>query len=150
MRPGEEALFEEFLMYTEIEVNSDYMLYSMFHALLFSCSNLRLDFRRDVLEFIVNDKLVHGIVLVCIKPLSYLLMVPHLALATKNIAKKSGITRTLMGRYRQLPDAMGNNQKLVGHSLHASINTPIQGGAADVTMMAMIKINESEKLKKLG
>jgi DNA polymerase-1 len=69
---------------------------------------------------------------------------------TKNIAKKSGITRTLMGRYRQLPDAMGKNQKLVGHSLRASINTPIQGGAADVAMMAMIKINESEKLKKLG
>ena len=72
MRPGEEALFEEFLMYTEIEVNSDYTLYSMFHALLFSCSNLSFDFRRDVLEFKVNDKLVHGIVLVCIKPLSYI------------------------------------------------------------------------------
>jgi len=69
---------------------------------------------------------------------------------TKETAKKEGITRTLMGRYRQLPDAMGRNQKLVGHSLRASINTPIQGGAADVAMMAMIKINSSEKLKKLG
>ena len=69
---------------------------------------------------------------------------------TKEIAKQEGITRTLMGRYRQLPDATGRNQKLVGHSLRASINTPIQGGAADVAMMAMIKINDSEKLKKLG
>lgn len=69
---------------------------------------------------------------------------------TKNIAKKEGITRTLMGRYRQLPDATGRNPKLVGHSLRASINTPIQGGAADVAMMAMIKINESPKLKQLG
>ena len=55
-----------------------------------------------------------------------------------------------MGRYRQLPDAMGRNMKLVGHSERASINTPIQGGAADVAMMAMNKINDSEKLKRLG
>jgi DNA polymerase-1 len=69
---------------------------------------------------------------------------------TMKIAKKYGITRTLMGRYRQLPDAMGRNMKLASHSLRASINTPIQGGAADIAMMAMIKINDSEKLKKLG
>jgi DNA polymerase-1 len=69
---------------------------------------------------------------------------------TKAIAKQKGYTRTLMGRYRDLPQAMGTNQKLVGHALRASINTPIQGGAADVAMMAMNKINESEKLRKLG
>lgn len=69
---------------------------------------------------------------------------------TKAKARKEGITRTLMGRYRMLPDAMGRNRKLIGHAERASINTPIQGGAADVAMMAMNKINESEKLKKLG
>ena len=56
-----------------------------------------------------------------------------------------------MGRYRQLPFAMeGNSRKMVGHAERASINTPIQGGAADVAMMAMNKINASEKLKRLG
>jgi hypothetical protein len=69
---------------------------------------------------------------------------------TKKYARTHGLTRTLMGRYRQLPDATGNNRKLIGHSERASINTPIQGGAADVAMMAMIKINDSEKLKRLG
>jgi len=69
---------------------------------------------------------------------------------TKAYARKHGVTRTLMGRYRQLPDAKGQNPKLLGHSERASINTPIQGGAADVAMMAMIKINNSEKLKRLG
>ena len=69
---------------------------------------------------------------------------------TKQTAKKEGITRTLMGRYRDIPEAMGKNQKLVGHALRASINTPIQGGAADVAMSAMIKINNSPVLKKLG
>ena len=70
--------------------------------------------------------------------------------STKEFAKQKGVTRTLMGRYRQLPHAKGRNMKLVGHALRASINTPIQGGAADVAMMAMIKINTEERLKRLG
>ncbi|KAL3791438.1 hypothetical protein HJC23_011494 [Cyclotella cryptica] len=72
-------------------------------------------------------------------------------LQTKATAKKHGITRTLMGRYRHLPNAtkMGD-KKLLGHAERASINTPIQGGAADVAMMAMLKINNSELLKNLG
>lgn len=65
---------------------------------------------------------------------------------TKQYAKERGITRTLMGRYRQLP----MERKLFGHSQRASINTPIQGGAADIAMMAMNKINKSEKLQRLG
>lgn len=70
---------------------------------------------------------------------------------TKEVAKKCGITRTLMGRYRHLPHAKDkNNKKSLGHALRASINTPIQGGAADVAMMAMLKINNSELLKRLG
>ena len=40
--------------------------------------------------------------------------------------------------------------KMLGHGLRASINTPIQGGAADVAMMAMLKINNSELLKRFG
>jgi len=68
----------------------------------------------------------------------------------KAIARKEGITRTLMGRYRQLPEALGGNRKMLGHAERASINTPIQGGAADIAMMAMNKINDSEKLQKLG
>mmetsp|Transcript_15877 Transcript_15877/g.43921 ORF Transcript_15877/g.43921 Transcript_15877/m.43921 type:complete len:1174 (+) Transcript_15877:74-3595(+) len=69
---------------------------------------------------------------------------------TKAYARTFGLTRTLMGRYRQLPEATGRNKRFVGHAERASINTPIQGGAADVAMMAMVKINKSEKLKRLG
>ncbi|KAG7362751.1 DNA polymerase I [Nitzschia inconspicua] len=69
---------------------------------------------------------------------------------TKRYARKLGLTRTLMGRYRQIPEAMGNNKKLIGHAERASINTPIQGGAADVAMMAMNKINRNGTLKRLG
>ncbi|KAL7537981.1 hypothetical protein ACHAXR_008194 [Thalassiosira sp. AJA248-18] len=70
---------------------------------------------------------------------------------TKKTAQAHGLTRTLMGRYRHLPHARkGNSMKALGHALRASINTPIQGGAADVAMMAMIKINNSPLLKQLG
>lgn len=55
-----------------------------------------------------------------------------------------------MGRYRQLPEALSGNRRLIGHAERASINTPIQGGAADVAMMAMNKINNSKKLQRLG
>jgi DNA polymerase-1 len=68
----------------------------------------------------------------------------------KATAKRVGYTRTLMGRYRQIPEAMMANRKLAGQGERASINTPIQGGAADIAMMAMNKINDSQKLKDLG
>lgn len=69
---------------------------------------------------------------------------------TKKYAKEYGVTRTLMGRYRQLPFAKGGTMMQAGHAERASINTPIQGGAADIAMMAMNKINDSPKLKALG
>jgi DNA polymerase I len=69
---------------------------------------------------------------------------------TKKWARKFGFTRTLMGRYRQIPEATGSIKRLIGHGERASINTPIQGGAADVAMMAMNKINGNETLRRLG
>jgi DNA polymerase I len=70
---------------------------------------------------------------------------------TKLYAKEYGITRTIMGRYRQLPFGKSSEaRKLFGRSQRASINTPIQGGAADIAMMAMNKINQSVKLQRLG
>jgi DNA polymerase-1 len=49
-----------------------------------------------------------------------------------------------------LEDAKLSRGPAVGHALRAAINTPIQGSAADVVMMAMIKLWKSEVLKKLG
>jgi len=65
-------------------------------------------------------------------------------------AKRTGYTTTLMGRRRNLPDILEKNRALQGRGARAAINTPIQGSAADVVMMAMLKIAESETLEDLG
>lgn len=70
-------------------------------------------------------------------------------------ARLFGYTRTLMGRYRRLPDAMlASNaiaaKKAKAHAERAAINTPIQGAAADVVMQAMIRIHQNPRLRELG
>lgn len=36
------------------------------------------------------------------------------------------------------------------HALRAAINTPIQGGAADIVMAAMVKIHKDDQLRDMG
>ena len=39
---------------------------------------------------------------------------------------------------------------MLGHGLRAAINTPIQGGAADIVVAAMVKLHKDEKIRELG
>ena len=78
---------------------------------------------------------------------------------TQEHARRFGFVRTIMGRYRRLPEAVPRidekgrlvkNQPFnIGHAMRASINTPIQGSAADIVMMAMLSLWKSQKLKDL-
>jgi DNA polymerase I len=68
---------------------------------------------------------------------------------TQAMAKRDGYVRTIMGRRRILKEA-NSHGPAGGHALRAAINTPIQGSAADVVMMAMIQLSRSEELKKIG
>jgi DNA polymerase-1 len=68
---------------------------------------------------------------------------------TRQLARTKGFVRTMMGRYRQLPDAKFRDGRS-SHALRAAINTPIQGSAADVVMMAMLKLEASPLLRQLG
>lgn len=65
-------------------------------------------------------------------------------------AEEKGKVSTLLGRHRNLPDASHKDEGRRQHALRASINTPIQGGAADVAMLAMIQIARCPRLKELG
>lgn len=65
-------------------------------------------------------------------------------------ARKTGYTKTLLGRYRKLVDISGKSRDRQGHAERAAINTPLQGGAADVVICAMNKLYKNQKLKELG
>jgi DNA polymerase I len=67
----------------------------------------------------------------------------------KALAVDKAFTQTLIGRYRNLRKIIQEGRTF-NHALRASINTPIQGGAADVVIAAMVKLHKNEKLKNLG
>ena len=65
-------------------------------------------------------------------------------------AAEKGKVSTLLGRHRNLPEASSSDEARRQHALRASINTPIQGGAADIAMLAMLQIHRCPRLRELG
>eukprot|EP01130_Rhizamoeba_saxonica_P017517 TRINITY_DN8511_c0_g1_i1.p1 TRINITY_DN8511_c0_g1~~TRINITY_DN8511_c0_g1_i1.p1 ORF type:complete len:1104 (+),score=277.35 TRINITY_DN8511_c0_g1_i1:11-3322(+) len=65
-------------------------------------------------------------------------------------AKLTGWTRTLCGRYRELPEINNESERIASHHERAAINTPLQGGAADIMVACMVKLYNDEYLKELG
>ncbi|RPJ32351.1 MAG: DNA polymerase I, partial [Verrucomicrobiaceae bacterium] len=55
-------------------------------------------------------------------------------------ARERGYVETLSGRRRYFPDLNSANQNIRGNAERAAINTPIQGTAADMIKLAMIRI----------
>lgn len=55
-------------------------------------------------------------------------------------ARKKGYVQTLLGRRRYLPDINSRNKNIRSFAERNAINAPIQGTAADIIKMAMIKI----------
>jgi DNA polymerase-1 len=64
---------------------------------------------------------------------------------TINFAKEHGYVQTLMGRKRWLRDINSANFTVRGFAERNAINSPIQGTAADMIKLAMIKIDEELK-----
>ena len=65
-------------------------------------------------------------------------------------AKMNGYVETIFGRKRYLSDINSQNSVVRGYAERNAINTPIQGSAADIIKIAMVKIHQrliSEKLK---
>ena len=67
---------------------------------------------------------------------------------TINFCKANGYVETLMGRKRWLKDINSSNFTVRGYAERNAINSPIQGTAADMIKLAMIKIHE--EFKKQG
>ncbi|HAO04917.1 MAG TPA: DNA polymerase I, partial [Chitinophagaceae bacterium] len=65
-----------------------------------------------------------------------------------NFAKENGYVQTLMGRKRWLKDINSANFTVRGFAERNAINSPIQGTAADMIKMAMIKIDDAFKKNK--
>jgi len=62
-------------------------------------------------------------------------------------ARREGYVSTLLGRRRYLPDINSRNQNVRGNAERQAINMPIQGTAADMIKIAMVRI--SSKIKSL-
>ncbi|TCO23324.1 DNA polymerase I [Kribbella steppae] len=58
-------------------------------------------------------------------------------------AGKSGYTETILGRRRYLPDLTSDNRQRREMAERMALNAPIQGSAADVIKMAMLKVDAS-------
>ena len=65
------------------------------------------------------------------------------------MARENGYVETMFGRRRYLPDILSRNAVVRGNAERNAINTPIQGSAADVIKIAMIRIQETMDREQL-
>ncbi len=59
------------------------------------------------------------------------------------LARQSGESRTLYGRLRAMPEIAARNPSLRMAAERTAINTPIQGTAADIVKIAMIRVHDA-------
>jgi DNA polymerase-1 len=64
-------------------------------------------------------------------------------------ARDQGFVTTIMGRKRQLPEIRSENPVVRGNAERNAINSPIQGSAADIIKIAMIRIEHELRRNKL-
>ncbi|WP_147820394.1 DNA polymerase I [Salidesulfovibrio onnuriiensis] len=65
-------------------------------------------------------------------------------------ATRQGYVTTLAGRRRLLPDLHSRNNQVISQARRQAINTVIQGSAADIIKMAMIRVHDDAELRSLG
>jgi DNA polymerase-1 len=68
--------------------------------------------------------------------------ISYYMLAIKEQARSQGWVATLLGRKRQIPELRAANPALRGAGERMAINMPIQGTAADIQKIAMIRVAE--------
>ena len=68
--------------------------------------------------------------------------ISYYMLAIKEQARTQGYVTTLLGRKRQIPELSARNPTLRAAGERMAINMPIQGTAADIVKIAMIRLDE--------
>jgi DNA polymerase-1 len=63
--------------------------------------------------------------------------------------KKTGLVRTLFGRLRPIPDINSRNPSARGFAERTAVNTPLQGTAADLIKLAMVRIDSELSRRRM-
>jgi DNA polymerase-1 len=69
--------------------------------------------------------------------------------ATLEQVRREGAVRTYFGRVRPIPDIQSRNPNQRGFAERTAINTPLQGTAADLIKIAMLRIDAAMQTRKL-
>lgn len=69
---------------------------------------------------------------------------------TKARCKEDLFVQTISGRFRRLPDILSTLKGISAMAERQSVNSIIQGSAADITGQAMLKCEHDEELRMLG
>ena len=64
-------------------------------------------------------------------------------------ARRDGYVTTLFGRRRNLPELKSSNFNIRSFGERVALNTPIQGTAADIIKLAMLRVDEALKKNRL-
>ncbi|HET8676282.1 MAG TPA: DNA polymerase I [Blastocatellia bacterium] len=64
--------------------------------------------------------------------------------------RETGVVRTVFGRIRPIPDINNRNHNLRARAEREAINAPLQGTAADLVKMAMIRVYNRLRREQLG
>jgi len=68
--------------------------------------------------------------------------IAYYMLHMKELAREQGYVETLLGRRRWIPELQSRNAQLRGAGERMAINMPIQGTAADIMKIALIRLHE--------
>ncbi len=60
---------------------------------------------------------------------------------TLEVVRREGAVRTYFGRVRPIPDIQSRNPNMRGFAERTAVNTPLQGTAADLIKLAMIRLD---------
>ncbi|MCX7956369.1 MAG: DNA polymerase I [Endomicrobia bacterium] len=68
---------------------------------------------------------------------------------TIKFTRQTGYAKTIVGRIRPIPEIWSTNKHLKAFAERLAVNTPIQGTAADIIKISMIKVNEYIEKNKI-